>query len=533
MATLEQIGAALKKAHAAGDVAAAKKLAAAYKAMQAQQASGTVTPQQAAPAPEPQQSSQPGAGPMDFLSQGLSGLNEGIAAGLGAPVDLTTMLLNAGSTGINYLAGTNLPKIEHPFGGGETFRGLLSPTIGKESTDPALQITRRIGQEVGAFTIPGMGAIGKSAKPLATAGKELATALGSGTGAAVAQQAFPGNPLAEFAGQMIGGLTPGGIARTATKPGKGFASVEDLKAATDAAYEKTRTMGVAYSPKAYEDMLVTLTKEANADGISPERHKAAYSFINDLIANRGQPLSLTELDQIRQRVRRDLITPSYGNTEKAADAHFGQMILDNIDELIARAKPADMVAGDAKAAANAILEARSLNTKMRKAELLQDAVERAKLAAAASGSGGNINNAIRQQIKGILTSPKKSRSFTKEEIAMMQQVVQGGKIENFARLVGKLSPSGNGLMAALGIGATAANPFMAAAPVAGMVAKSVADNATMNNVTRLQKQVAGGIPSVPRKPFLTPAEMTAMLAGQGVGQLAPGPVQITVRGGAR
>ena len=48
---------------------------------------------------------------------------------------------------------------------------------------------------------------------------------------------------------------------------------------------------------------------------------------------------------------------------------------------------------------------------LRKAELLNDAVK-SYLITAATGSGGNINNALRQTIKNILTNPNKVRNFT-------------------------------------------------------------------------------------------------------------------------
>jgi len=520
MATLEQIGSALKKAHAAGDVAAARKLAAAYKAEVVRGGSNMAGPS----APPP-----PSAGPMDFLSQGLSGFNEGLANTLGAPVELTTDLMNLGSAGLDKLTGWNTPPIEHPFGGTETFRQMLSPTIGKESEDPSLKFTRRIGQEVGAWALPGMGTIGKAAKPAKLAAKELMGAMGSGTGAAIAQAAAPGNPLAEFAGQVIGGLTPGGAARTLSRPRKPTMSVDALRDAKNAAYSEADNLGAAYSPQAYDRLMSNMVNAATKDHISPDRHKAAYSMLVDLIARRGKPFSLTELDQLRQEVRRDLITPSYGNPTNAADAHFGEVILDQIDDFIASAKPGDMAGGSASDAANAIIKARSLNTRYRKAETLADALYKAKLQAAASGSGGNLNNAIRQQIKSILTNPKKVKSFTKEERAAMEGLVKQGNVENLLRWVGKFAPGGNGLIGMLEIAGTIHNPALAALPVAGMVSKGIADRGTLNKVLQLQDRVATGSPAKLRRPPALPS--TALMIGQGANQLVPEPLRITVRGG--
>jgi hypothetical protein len=513
MATLEQIGAALKRAAAAGDTAAATKLASAYKAMQAQPASAPAKPKEAAPAP-------PQAGPMDFLSQGMSGVNEGIANTLGFPVEATSALLNLGSTGINKLTGAQIPMIEKPVGGVDTFRQMLSPTIREESADPALQMTRRVGQEVGAWAIPGIGMAGKAAKPAARLAREAVSAVGSGAGAAIAQQLAPDNPLMEFSGQMIGGITPGAAGRVLKgKPKIGTGNVDALRTAKDAAYKATDALGVAYSPKAYDDVLVGIAQEIKKAKISPDRHKAAYSVMKDLVAQRGKPMTLTELDQWRQIIRRDLITPSYTNKEMAADAEFGQMMLDKIDDFINSAAGKDVISGNAAEAAPAILKARDLNTRYRKAETLADALYKAKLQTEATGSGGNINNAIRQQLKSILTNPKRIKGFTHQERQMMESIVRGGKVENLMRLVGKLSPSGNGLMAALGIGGTALNPALAAAPLAGMAAKGMADNATLSKAAQLQELVASGkVRPLPR-PMQVPL---SVLVGQGANQMAQG-----------
>lgn len=528
MASLEQIGAALKAADAAGNVDDARRLAQAYKAARDQQPAPVSAP------------AQPQAGPMDFLTQGMSGINEGIASALGAPVDLTTAGLNLAGTGINRLFGTQIPAIEHPMGGAETFKGILAPTIKPQTDNPALQATRRVSQEVGAMLIPGMKPVAMAAKPLQVAGKELAMALGSGTGAAVAQQAFPGNPLAELGGQVLGGFSPtmleSAASRALPKAAKmAPVSLDDLKAQTDAAYGKTRQINAAYAPKTYDNMLVKIIDAAKADGISEDRHKDAYSFLVDMVAGRGKPVSLTELDQLRQRVRRDLITPSYGNQAKAADAHFGQIMLDQIDNMIAEAKPSDMAAGSATEAANAILEARSLYAKTRKVELLQDAVGKAKLQAASSGSGGNINNAVRQQFKSILNNPKKVKSFTAEERAAMEDLVKQGKADDLVRLLGKAAPGNNGLVGVLEILATLHNPAAAALPIAGIVAKGIADRGTLTKAEKIQQMVMGGpVSPAPPLPFLSPekrARLAALALAQGANQNKQ-PLQITVQGGS-
>jgi len=478
--------------------------------------------QQGQPAAEPQ-----GPGFMDFASQGLSGVNEGIANTLGFPVEATTALLNLGSTGINKLTGSQLPMIEKPVGGVDTFRQMLSPTIRETSSDPALQMTRRVGQEVGAWALPGLGIAAKTGAPAAAIAMDALSAVTSGTGAAIAQQVAPNNPLAEFAGQMIGGMAPGAVAGIFTgRPRVGTGNVDELRTAKSAAYKAADDLGIAYTPQAYDDMLTDIATDLKAAKINPNRHQAAYSVMEDLVAQRGRPMTLTELDQWRQIIRRDLITPSYTNKAMAADADFGQTMLDKIDDFINSASGQQVISGDASKAGPAMLAARELNSRYRKAETIADAIYKAQMQTAATGSGGNINNAIRQQIKSILISPSRSKGFTPAERQLMEAIVRGGKVENLLRLVGKLSPSGNGLMAALGIGGTVMNPTMAAAPLAGMAAKGMADRATLSKAAQLQELIAAGrVTPLPRPPTLSPSVLAAQTANQ------MQPVEITVRGG--
>ncbi len=451
----------------------------------------------------------PNVDPNDnYVSQGLSGFNEGLANMLGAPVEIANSVIGAGMSGVNAVAGTDFKPAPFPAGGQDFFKKMLAPTIAEESADPAKRGLRRVAEEVGAWAVPGLGVVAKAAKPLKMAVGEIASALGSGTGAAVAQQVAPGNPLAEFAGQMVGGMTPGGVARWA-KGGRGAPApkVEDLQAAKAAAYKAADDAGVTYAPQGYDTMLTDIVAAFKKDRFNPKRHSVAASVFEDLVAERGKPMTLTELDQLRQIVRRDVVNPSYKSAELAADGHFGEIILDEIDNLIA---------SNSQGGA-AITAARELNTRLRKTELIETALVKARRRAESTGSGGNINNAIRQNIRAILDDPKKARAFNAEERKAMESLVKQGKIEDLLRWVGKFSPGGNGLIGMLQVGGTILNPSMAALPIAGMAAKGLADNGTLSKAAALQAQIARGAkaPRALPKPY-----SPALLAAQGSNLLA-------------
>ena len=65
----------------------------------------------------------------NMLEQSMSGVNEGLASLIGAPVDLMTGAVNLIPRGINAVAGTNIPLIENGFGGSGTVKDVMGSAI--------------------------------------------------------------------------------------------------------------------------------------------------------------------------------------------------------------------------------------------------------------------------------------------------------------------------------------------------------------------------------------------------------------------
>lgn len=300
--------------------------------------------------------------------------------------------------------------------------------------------------------------------------------------------------------------------------------IDDLYSAKAAAYQTVDQLGARYSDDAVDSLYGDMIKRASVGNISETRHPKAYSMLVDLQQN-PRSMSLTELDQLRQVIRRDLVGSD------AAEAHFGREFIAAIDDFIENAGPGQISGVTGQTANFAITTARKANTVLRKSETLQDALDAARLRAASSGSGGNIDNTIRQELRKIVLSPKKSMGFTSAELAMMEKIIEGGgKLQDVLRLVGKLSPSGNGLMAALGIGGTMANPLAAVVPAVGLAAKAVSDRATQGGVQNLTNTVrAGGpLPPLPKQPgtLMPKANTTLLQQNFGPGMLPSIPARI-------
>ena len=442
MATLEQIADALRKADAAGNVDDARALAAAYRQMQSQPAATAAQSQ---------------ADNSYFADLPIPGGGPGyVAPNASAPVDprYGEWQEPGAIVPIQFQRGTGAMRLAVP--------GLVTDAINAMAAPG-----KAIRGEYDEVEVLPDGSVSRFDPDMMNDATSLAGVIS------------PVTPAARLGGAAVQAVT-----RQATP------EIDDLYAAKDAAYRAVDSIGARYEAAAIDDMATEMLKRAGADNISPEIHPKAFALLAR-VQNSPREMSLTQLDQLRQQVRRDLVQGDKG------EAHFGNMFIDVIDDFIAKTAPSRVATGTGGDAANsAILAARKAHSILRKSETLEDAMTAARLRAASSGSGGNIDNSIRQELRKIITSEKKSRGFTKAELDAMEGiVVGGGKMQDVLRLIGKLSPSGNGLMAALGLGATIANPLAAAAPAAGLVAKTLSDRATTQGVNALTRMVRTGEPN--------------------------------------
>lgn len=295
------------------------------------------------------------------------------------------------------------------------------------------------------------------------------------------------NPVVLGLGAAGGALaTP--RAQTVAKPP--VPTVEDLQGAKTAAYRSADNSGVQYTPEAFGGLVSDIKKDLANSRFDPDFHTATDKMVTKLTnkVDAGYSPTLSELDDLRKFVRENL-----ASSPVPVERMYGTKMIGQIDDFIDKAGPQDVVSGSAENAANLIKNARDLNTRFRKVETLQDAVTAAHDTAGGAGSGGNINNAIRQKIKGVMNS---GANFTPEETDAMRKVVRGGFAQNTLRLLGKLSPQGNGLM--LGAHVLAAFPTGGASGVVAMggaASKFAADRMTQGAVDALIEKIANGTPN--------------------------------------
>lgn len=317
----------------------------------------------------------------------------------------------------------------------------------------------------------------------------------------------------EFAGGVIGGAAPGIKSALTRQPIKTPApTLEELNASKTAAYKAADDAGVIYDSSGIGRLRAAVEGELADKAFQPQMQPGVAIVLDELAKiEQGGPVTLKGLDTLRKMA---------GNAGRSADRTQNMMagdIVRRIDEFIENPASAEVVGGDAAAGAAAIKNARKLAQTSMKVEKVQNAVDDAILRAESTGSGGNVDNAIRQNLRRFLTkSNKESRGWTPDEKAMLRKVVRGAGLgQRIARQIGKISPEGNGLMTGLfGGGAVGmGNPQLLAPLGIGFVAKRIADSATHQNVASLIDTIArGGVAYGARQParMLTPSSASGI-----------------------
>lgn len=382
------------------------------------------------------------------------GFADEIAARLGS-------LTGVGSAGPDYDANLAAERQRDSEGGWERFGGQVAGAL----TNPALASRTVLGAAVDGAAAGAVYGFGSGEGGAVERGKSAATsaALGGAAGALVRVGANAiGNRLA----------------------GKSIPTNEEIRKTAERAYNKAEAAGVVFRPEGVRTLAQNIVGDLADFGFDPALQPGAAAVIRRFQELDGKNVTLKGLDVVRRVAN---------NAAKVRDnpsqQEIARRIIDRIDDYIENATDADVLIGNAKHGADAMREARDAWGRFRRSQMVDTATAKADLRTASTGSGGNADNAIRQNVRRLVENP---RGMSAQERAAAERVVRGTGTQNALRLAGKLSPTSSGLMAALGIGGTIANPMVGVAALGGMAAKAAADRMTLKNVERLSQIIRSG-----------------------------------------
>lgn len=465
---------------------------------------------QQTPSPE-----APDRGVFNAMTEGsqaglMLGFDDEIGAGMMAPIHATKDWAQGKgfNLGENYTrlqqeldANKSARREQHPVASiaGEVAGGLATGAGAAKSgltlaARPAKSIAGRIG--LGAAEGAGYGAAYGAGE--AAPGERIE---GAGTGAAIGG----------LAGGALGGIGGAMANRTAQKAVPPAPTVDDLRSTGNALYNTAKNAGVMVNPQAYDQMASRVAQQMKAFAFNPQLQPKTAVALKEMMAQRGKPLSLPELENVRKiasTVSREAVD--------ASDKKAAGIIVQEIDDLIDNGS--NFSAGSHNAL-KALQEARGVWKQKMKAEMIGEMFDRADLDTSKFTQSGMVNTIVRE-FRSLAKNPKKMRMFSADEQEMIREIVKGTPGEKALRWVGKLAPRG---VVSASAGTFLGNAAMGPAgfivgPAVGQGAAMAADRAAMAGVNRLQDTVLRGsrqaLPQLPNR--LAPLIPGAVEASMGI-----------------
>jgi hypothetical protein len=226
---------------------------------------------------------------------------------------------------------------------------------------------------------------------------------------------------------------------------------ETLQEATNEGYKAVKDTGAEYSVPAIKEFAQNLQGRLDAEGFIQPITGGVHELIEKLVRGpKGSvAVPITSLDAFRKRMLDLQGNPD--NTISAA-ATIGIRAADDFIE--AAGKTPSMAgprspSGAAERAAKEIVPARANAAAGFRSDAIGKLKETVDLSSAASNSGLNVDNIIRQKIRSLLLNDKKMRGFNAMEKKAMRDVVRGRPTKNAARYLSNLLGGGGGMAQSL------------------------------------------------------------------------------------
>jgi hypothetical protein len=302
--------------------------------------------------------------------------------------------------------------------------------------------------------------------------------------------------IPEFAAQLA---TPGIGMTSLTKSepvvtavAKAAPSITELKAAAKAGYDSPEVSSLVIKPTAISKYSEETQSALNNAGFDENLAPKTFGILSKL---EKVPEGATVTGNNIQSVRRMLgnAAGSTDPTERAAASHA----IDALDDLLPKVAQADVLSGDATAAAKTLETARGNYSAAKQAEKIDNKTVQAEVRAAAANSGMNVANTVRQRMADVVLKPAERRGLLPEEVQAAQDISEGTRGQNILRAAGNAMGGGGGLGAAVtgGIGALATPGGIGGLiPIAGFAMKALANKMTLAQAGKLSEMIRSRAP---------------------------------------
>jgi hypothetical protein len=339
------------------------------------------------------------------------------------------------------------------------------------------------GQVAGALLSPLKGAKTLGGAVLQGSAMGGAYGLGSGDEGDRLKSAGLGAAVGGAAGGVLHKVADAFIGRAGSKA---IPTGDELKGVSQAGYEAAEQAGVILKPEGVRKLATDVVGDLAQFGYHPQLQPRIGAVLGEMERLAQGNVTYKGMDVLRR------IASSAGSSQDPSERAIATKIIQRIDDYMANLPADDVLTGNAAQASAGIKQGRDNWARFKRNEMVDTARIKAERRADSSGTGGNLDNTIRQNVRAILDNPRRSRGMTAAEKEMAEKVVRGTGIQNALRMVGKLSPTTGGLSAAMNVGATALNPLMAIPGALGAGAKVAADRMTIKNANALSELIRSG-----------------------------------------
>lgn len=448
-----------------------------------------------------------GAAPQGDTAPSLGGAARAVGGGLQSAAtsmggmggdirETLARLVNRGSSAVGYEIPQHVASDVLRVAGGPLMLGPTSEVTGKTAEhffgpDYQPQNTLERVIKTGFELAPGMigGPEGLAVKALTRVGAPAVASVAAGEGGA--------GPLGQ-AGAAVAGSIAAHRMVTPRIPVAPIPTPDELRTAARAGYRSPEVEAVRIQPAsvntAANDIDTALARSGfhQTSGDVPQVFRSVERLRTDPGA-RQTPILISEIESVRKQLGNyarevDTIGRPTPNAAAATQA------IDVLNNYVTNLRQPNLVAGNAQRANEILREAAANWGAMKRGEDIGVRLTRAERQAAKSGSGTNIDNALRQKVSAVLDVPKRSVGYNPAELAQAETTVRGDMLTNALRKVGKLG-FGDGLSLLMHTGA-AIGTGGATIPIgiAGTVARMMAQHRTQNAAQTLEHMLLSRSP---------------------------------------
>ena len=273
-------------------------------------------------------------------------------------------------------------------------------------------------------------------------------------------------------------------------------SQDFLESKASQLFKEARDSGVQLDPKQFGGTMGQIAKDLRNEGYDPRLYPKIAVAIDEL-KNIKTSKDFNELNTLRKFIM---------GAQKSADPEemrLATILKSDFDHYLANI-PDTAVVGGSKEGLAAWKEARDTYTKLSKADIFTEMLEKAKTEKHKLTQSGT-ENALFRELRKLSENPKRMRLFTKEEQEAIKQATQGGNVQNAMRFMARFTPTGpvSGMFAG---GALLAHPAVAIPfEAASMLSRAGATKIRKDDVTKLAAMMRSGqMPEMVANPRFTP-----------------------------